>query len=112
MEQEQSEDDFVWVDGGEGLLRIVGTESKSQAIDIPSGAELSPQALISAIEQLNARQNGHAPDDEVEPFTKENQFVQLILTIEGEKLSKELFSLLFDIVGFQLSKPALSSSNH
>ena len=44
---------------------------------------------VANLDQIEAKKN---------PYAKEEEFVTLLLTIEGERLSKELFGLLFDLV--------------
>lgn len=61
-------------------------------------AEGNENALWGKLQELNDRQAIHYPKDNNNLYSKEDEFIRLILTIEPEKLSKELFSLLFDLV--------------
>src|SRR3990167_9884486 len=97
------DDHFTWILGGENLVKIVGKNQKPLPNDSsqPSfAAEGNESALWHELQQLNQLQSVIDPSVDIprDTFEKENDFVQLILKIEGDKFTKELFSLLFDIV--------------
>ena len=83
------EDDFV----------MVG-ESASEGDQSPqAGYIVVHRPVPDLIQEWNITQFDYKNlEAEVNRFMKEDEFIQLLLTIEGEKLSKELFSFLFDLV--------------
>lgn len=93
----EEDDNCAWISGSLQLQN----QSKPQPNESAQptfAAETNDNALWEKLQQLNDRQAILTPVDTQDSYSKEDEFVRLILTIEAEKLSKELFSLLFDLV--------------
>ena len=98
------ENELAWIAGS---LQLVGEAkpSPNTASQCSFAADGNEHAFWNKLVELNQRQaaGGELVESKGSSYEKEDEFVRLILTIEGDKLSKELFSLLFDLVsGWEL----------
>src|SRR3990167_4392466 len=96
------DEDITWISGSSNLLKIIALDKKPYPNDAnqPSyAAEGNEFALWNQLQLLNDEQSDINEEHLIlAPYRKENDFIQLLLTIESENVSTELFNLLFDIV--------------
>jgi len=83
--------------------------SSSLLYTAPASASDIYAPPISREQELSQRQRMF-DNSIMQPYKKEAEFVQLLLTIEGRTLSKELFSFLFDMV--RRPRPAAAPCTH
>lgn len=97
--EDEEQNHLAWISDGV-ILQNETKPNPNAASQCSFAADGNEAALWQKLVDLNTRQ--YLPLSETlpitSPFEKENDFVRMILTIEGDKLSKELFSLLFDLV--------------